>query len=201
MSMEDFQALFEAFVEGPISLWVYVALQLLSPLAVLGAAAAATIYARRSIIINRGTTKQRCTMDFLMDRSRDKRFSESYAIIRKIDKDPRLDIRFFAHEHKYEEQIAAENDPKKLETLMAEKKEHDEGIACLNYVLNQYEYMAVGIRRGIYDEDMLQAATRSSTLKAYAITKPFIEKSQELYGDSVYSKFRELAVRWKTPIP
>ncbi len=87
----------------------------------------------------------------------------------------------------------------KRNKLITEKEKHDAGIKCLTYLLNQYEYMAVGIKKGIYDEELLKDATKSSTVAAYKITKPFITAIRENLSSprpTAYKEFEALSKRW-----
>lgn len=138
-------------------------------------------------------------MKFIMDRSRDETFFKSINVITKIDSDRSTDIRFYADKNTLHDQIQEEKDETKRNKLITEKEKHDAGIKCLTYLLNQYEYMAVGIKKKIYDEELLKDATKSSTVAAYKITKPFITAIRENLSSprpTAYKEFEALSKRW-----
>jgi len=171
----------------------------LPPLLLVVSIVAASWLAYKTISENRALVKQRSTMEFIMDRSRDERFVKSFGVIRNIDHDNFLDIKFFAEKQNFEEQIRNENSGPAVDILKEKKRQHDKGVECLNYLLNQYEYMAVGIEQNIYDEQMLIDATRSSTVAAYRITEKFIKGIRENLSaprPTAYRAFEGLAMRW-----
>jgi hypothetical protein len=172
----------------------------IAPATVLVSASAASFFAYTAIKSNRQLTKKSSTMKFIMDRSRDDNFVKSFDVIRRIDNDRNTDIRFYADKKDYLGLIENENKEAEKKKLAIEKGKHDSGVKCLNYLLNQYEYMAVGIKKGIYDEELLKDASRSSTVAAYKITQPFILGIRENLSSprpTAYTEFEELSKRWE----
>ncbi len=170
-----------------------------SAVAILISASTATFLALKTINTNKELKRKGETMNFIMQRSRDEMFQKSFSVIREIDKNNHRDIRFFADKQCFDERIEAETKEGEKAKLVKEKKEHDEGIVCLNYLLNQYEYMSVGIKQGIYDEPMLINSSKTSTVKSYNITKTLILalRNQVDGNKSTYEEFQNLAERWE----
>jgi hypothetical protein len=69
---------------------------------------------------------------------------------------------------------------------------------AIRYALNHYEYIAVGISHGIYDEEMFKSSVYSTVVKLYEHTKPYIEERRKLTGRiTAYQDFECLVIRWK----
>ena len=173
----------------------------LAPGAVIISVIGASIWANRSILAhkesakqaideNRIITKQRSTMDFIMQRSRDEKFFRSFMLLRDLHFKDDLDIKLFADANK-------EIDLKDIGTNCKDAR------GCISYVLNQYEYMSTGIQSEIYDEEMLIESSKTSTISVFDMTKPFIDQlRQDLRQKTgkeclAYANFEVLAKRWK----
>ncbi|MEI4812062.1 DUF4760 domain-containing protein [Pseudomonas aeruginosa] len=67
----------------------------------------------------------------------------------------------------------------------------------IRYVLNHWEYVAVGVQGGIYDEDMLRKASHNTVVSLYNHARPFIECLRECkQRPSLYQEMQEMAERW-----
>jgi hypothetical protein len=67
----------------------------------------------------------------------------------------------------------------------------------IRYALNHYEYIAVGIDQGIYDEDIFKHSHYSTVLKLYEHTKSYIaERRRVIASVTTYQEFECLACRW-----
>jgi len=68
----------------------------------------------------------------------------------------------------------------------------------IKYVLNYYEYLAVGIGQGIYDESVFKDAMYTILTKLYDRTKPFIDQARKTSGTvTIFQEFECLACKWK----
>lgn len=66
------------------------------------------------------------------------------------------------------------------------------------YVLNHFEYIAIGIDSGIYDEKMFKRASHGTIMGVYDRSRPFIEAIRvEQSRPTVYQELESLAARWK----
>ncbi|TDR14666.1 DUF4760 domain-containing protein [Marinicella litoralis] len=167
--------------------------QLVSPICVVIAALLAAMWAKKSINANESITKKRCTMDYIMSRSRDQKFVNAWSFLRQADKAKQLDVKSFAdttdNSIKMENIISIEGDSINC------KQARD----LLSYFLNQYEYMATGVHAGIYDEAILLDSTKTSTIKAFAITKVFIDEVRKKPNAKMaYKQFETLVNNWNT---
>lgn len=68
----------------------------------------------------------------------------------------------------------------------------------IRYALNHYEYVSVGISRGIYDEDIFKDSTYTTIVNLYERTKPFIDMVRvEWKTPTSYQELECLVCRWK----
>jgi hypothetical protein len=68
----------------------------------------------------------------------------------------------------------------------------------IRYALNHYEYIAVGIQQGIYDEDIFKHSHYTTVVKLYEHTKSYIDERRRLTErPTAYQEFECLACRWK----
>lgn len=68
----------------------------------------------------------------------------------------------------------------------------------LRYVLNYWEYVAVGIRRGIYDEFILKDSKCNTLIHLYRNAEPFIQNVRRTNRrDTIYCELERLAKRWR----
>ena len=66
------------------------------------------------------------------------------------------------------------------------------------YILNFYERVAVSVRQGIYDEEMLKRVSYSTAVDLYDISEPLIKAIREsCQSETAYQEFEWLVRRWK----
>jgi Domain of unknown function (DUF4760) len=74
----------------------------------------------------------------------------------------------------------------------------DERTKAIRYALNHYEYVAVGISEGIYDDNIFKNSSYSTIIRLYDRTKPYIEERRRLTNrPTTYQELECLACRWK----
>lgn len=164
---------------------------LLPTIAVIFSAFGAAYWAKRSIKAHEAIAKKRNTMDFVMERSRDEKFVESWSFLRQLHKAPKVDMKLFADPSSEIELDGICNDSGKQITC---KEARDR----ISYVLNQYEYMATGINKSVYDEEILISTSKTSTIQAYSMTKVYIEELRERRKKpTAYIGIEKLVNEWK----
>ncbi len=68
----------------------------------------------------------------------------------------------------------------------------------IRYVLNHWERVCVGVKQGIYCEDMLREANYSTITDLYTHATPFIAAVREAtHKNTYYQELESLAKRWK----
>jgi len=73
-----------------------------------------------------------------------------------------------------------------------------ENAAAIRYVLNHFEYVAVGIQDGIYDEEMFKKASFSTIMEIRRHSETYItDVRSEQNRDTIYQEFCWLCERWK----
>ncbi|CAM4019618.1 MULTISPECIES: DUF4760 domain-containing protein [Lelliottia] len=72
----------------------------------------------------------------------------------------------------------------------------------IQYILNFYERVAVSIKAGIYEEDMIKQASYTTVLDTYETAEPLIKALREkLRSTLTYQEFEWLHKRWKGKPP
>ena len=71
------------------------------------------------------------------------------------------------------------------------------------HILNFYEYLAVGLTLGIYDEDVLKRAKFTTAIGIYDKCEAFIVELRKLNRiNTTFMEFEKLVIRWKAhPLP
>lgn len=65
-------------------------------------------------------------------------------------------------------------------------------------MLNNYEFIATGIKEGAFDEEIYKRVTRSLFLKDWNGMCSWIVELRRITGvETIYSEFEWLAMRWK----
>lgn len=84
--------------------------------------------------------------------------------------------------------------------MWATKDHHgSEQYLLINSVLNDYEIIALGIRKQILDEEFYKLWFRTSFLKDYNAARPFIEELRTNISRTnvIFKELEALAVRWE----
>ncbi|TLU69567.1 DUF4760 domain-containing protein [Enterobacter sp. MF024] len=72
----------------------------------------------------------------------------------------------------------------------------------IQYILNFYERVAVSIKAGIYEEDMIKQASYTTVMDTYETAEPLIKALREKLRSSLtYQEFEWLHKRWKNKPP
>ncbi|AWV87048.1 DUF4760 domain-containing protein [Acinetobacter radioresistens] len=144
---------------------------------------------------SKNTSRERATLDTILDDNKDETLFNSKMIVLRFDEDP--SAYFLELEDK-------ESNHKSLASLLsvaesaltineAEVRMH------LLKVLNRYEFYAIGINRKLLDEEMFKRMYCSTMLKFWAICSPAVSQLRETAKkDTLFKEFECLANRWKT---
>lgn len=69
---------------------------------------------------------------------------------------------------------------------------------CILAVLNSYEFIAVGIRLGAFNENVYKEMQCSNLLKLWDAVNGFVAELRRKVGkDTLFQDFERLAIRWK----
>lgn len=82
-----------------------------------------------------------------------------------------------------------------LDVSMEATDEDKERLSCLRTVLNALERMAIGIRRDVYDADLLYESYASFVLETWTAFSPYISEKRRT-NDKYYENLCWLAVDW-----
>jgi len=75
-----------------------------------------------------------------------------------------------------------------------------ERVECrqFQYILNFYERVAVSIREGIYDEEMIKRTSYTTVIETWNTAEPLIKAIREkINSETTYQEFEWLVLRWK----
>ncbi|MEO1045153.1 MAG: DUF4760 domain-containing protein [Pseudomonadota bacterium] len=127
--------------------------------------------------------RKRATMDFILDTFLDEVGSDKYnrfkAILRRYDSDPDLDIKDLAEP--------------------SDNPETEEDRNAVFFQLNNYELVALGIHKNLFDEQFYKRWFHRQLTRDYRMTKELIEKIQNDSGPSkklVYKEYSKLSKNW-----
>ena len=82
------------------------------------------------------------------------------------------------------------------ELKLAEDKRPQQ--TSISYVLNRYEYVAVGIDCGTYDEEIIKRSNYNKLIRIYDSCQPMIDATRRATGkQTIWSEMQTLAERWK----
>lgn len=88
--------------------------------------------------------------------------------------------------------------PEGLEYWTNPRHRGSEQSRAINAVLNDYEMMALGIRRGIIDEDFFKSFARSAVISHWNIAASFIEELRRQRGNErLFIEFQGLVEAWE----
>lgn len=154
---------------------------LLTPSVILLTGGIAARIALRSIEAHEKITKKRASIDLLITIQQDTEFGIANEFVTTF-------------KHKYEEKYIPNNERERL-SYEAEKEYFERS---LKYMLNQYEYMAVGIKQGIYDVEILKQAQYTPVIRLWYISQSAIIKFRSLYNSkTIYKDLKELVEKWE----
>lgn len=147
--------------------------------AVLLTALVAAIIAIWGILSQRSITARQATLEFIRDSERDNDLITARKCFNRLTKD------------------AAGLGPIAADTSTEDFKN-------VQLVLNQFEMVAIGIQRGIFDDEIYRRWYKSGVIKAWKAAAPFIFARRASTGnDALYHEFEEMAHFYigKRPMP
>lgn len=143
-----------------------------------------------SVWTSKVIARRKQTADLMFASRSDLQLRDGYDVIRQLHNDPNGNIRAA-----FPAQKAMPEDVKEAERYTEQKKRSVQ----INYVLNHWERVSIGIDEGIYDERMLRYSHNTSVINIYTQALPYIEVVRERTRvPTYYVDIERLALRWKT---
>ncbi|UUE36544.1 DUF4760 domain-containing protein [Pectobacterium aroidearum] len=134
-----------------------------------------------AIIYNVLTAKKTQTANFLFESRQDSQYTES---LHELKQAHRSNKSFRTYVFPCDGTKITEED------LAARRK--------FQYILNFYERVAVSIREGIYNEEMIKRTSFTTAIETYDIAEPLIKAIREsISSETAYQEFEWLVKRWK----
>ncbi|HBS7745630.1 TPA: DUF4760 domain-containing protein [Klebsiella pneumoniae] len=134
-----------------------------------------------TIIYNVRTAKKTQTAAFLFESRKDKDYIESLHILKKAHQSGKS----------FRSYVFPANGTTVTDAEMDERRK-------FQYILNFYERVAVSIRQGIYNEEMIKRTSYTTVIETWDIAEPLIRAIREkINSDTTYQEFEWLATRWK----
>ncbi len=135
-----------------------------------------------TIIYNVRTAKKIQTANFLFESRQDLQYIEALHILKKVHRSGKS----------FRSYVFPSEGGKISEDEMVERRK-------IQYILNFYERVAIGIDNNIYDETMIKRTSFTTVIETYDIAEPLIKAIREnIKSDSTYQEFEWLVNRWKS---
>lgn len=134
-----------------------------------------------TIIYNVRTAKKTQTAAFLFESRKDKDYVGSLHVLKKAHKSGKS---FRSYVIPPDGQTVSDEE-------MADRRQ-------FQYILNFYERVAVSIRQGIYNEEMIKRTSYTTVIETWDTAEPLIKAIREkINSETTYQEFEWLALRWK----
>ena len=134
-----------------------------------------------AIVYNVRTAKKTQTANFLFESRQDTQYIESLHTLKQVHRSGKS---FRSYVFPCEGAAITEEE-------MAERRK-------FQYILNFYERVAVSIREGIYDEQMIKRTSFTTVIETHDIAEPLIKAIREhIQSETTYQEFEWLVKRWK----
>ncbi|RLL31765.1 DUF4760 domain-containing protein [Acinetobacter cumulans] len=153
---------------------------------------ASAYIAYSTIHSSRATSRERATLDTILDDNKDDSLTHSKNIVLMFNEDPAA----YYIKHKK----VGERDLAHLFCVAHHNLTNDEAEIRAHYlkVLNRYEFYAIGINKGLFDEELFKRMYCSTMLKFWGVVNPSVSQLREFAKkDTLFRDFEALAVRWK----
>ncbi|SEG47121.1 protein of unknown function [Oceanospirillum linum] len=136
-------------------------------------------FAAWAVFSARQMTRRKNSADVIFNSKNDKKLRDGIKTISQLHKDSTVELAQFAYD------------------LSNDQTKRDQA-ASINYVLNYYEYVAVGVKRGIYDEAILKDSSYSTLVHMYEFCQPYIENvRRQNQRPTTWCEFEALAQKWQ----
>ncbi|WP_413483792.1 DUF4760 domain-containing protein [Morganella psychrotolerans] len=134
-----------------------------------------------TIIYNVKTAKKTQTAIFLFESRQDQHYTESLHVLKQAHRSGKS---FRSYVFPCEGISITEDE-------LAERRK-------FQYILNFYERVAVSIREGIYNEQMIKRTSYTTVIETFEISEPLIKAIREsIQSKTTYQEFEWLVNRWK----
>lgn len=134
-----------------------------------------------AIFYNVRTAKKTQTAIFLFESRQDQQYIESLHVLKQAHRSGKS---FRSYVFPCDGKAITEDD-------LAERRK-------FQYILNFYERVAVSIREGIYNEQMIKRTSYSTVIETFEIADSLIKAIREsINSETAYQEFEWLVNRWK----
>ena len=131
---------------------------------------------RQAIENNEKIARQRATIDLLLTQRTDQNLIESKKAVGNIH-----------------------SNGGDFTSLATKDKAQDEDRSHILAIINNYEFIALGIREGALDESIYKRAVYSQVVRDWAAMRPFImELRRQNNRNTLFQEFEVMAKRWET---
>lgn len=134
-----------------------------------------------TIVYNVRTAKKTQTANFLFESRQDAQYIESLHVLKQVHRSGKS----------FRSYVFPCDGNEISEKEMIERRK-------FQYILNFYERVAVSIREGIYNEQMIKRTSYTTVIETYDIAEPLIKAIREhINSETTYQEFEWLVKRWK----
>lgn len=153
---------------------------------------ASAYIAYSTIHSSRSTSRERATLDTILDDNKDDSLAHSKQLVLTFNEDPKA---YYKNQDRIGERDLAHLFCVEHHLLTADEAEVR---GHLLKVLNRYEFYAIGINKGLFDEELFKRMYCSTMLKFWGVVSPSVSQLREFAKkDTLFKDFESLAIRWK----
>lgn len=137
------------------------------------------LFAAWAVYSSRQLTQRKNSADVIFNSKNDEKLRAGIKVICKLNNNPDIEISKYAYD------------------LTNDTHMQDDATA-INYVLNYYEYVAVGVKERIYDEAILKKSSYTTLVHMYEFCEPYIKNiRRQNQRPTVWCEFEALAKKWQ----
>ena len=133
-------------------------------------------FAWLTIVAAKNRERKRNTFQMLGESTKDPLLQQAFQVVKEL------------HEHEEEEV-----------KQFANRKRHEEDKAvAIRYMLNHFEYVCIGMKMGVYDEDVLFTSQKTIILGCHSRCEQYIKELRaQTEVPTIYIEIEALAKRWQ----
>lgn len=149
----------------------------------------------RTISSSRSTARERATLDTILDDNKDEELYDAKILVHDFHKNPQA---YFKQKN---DTVSKRDTLAQLFTVDGSQltpAEHDVRKSLIK-ALNRYEFYAIGINSGLFDEDLFKRMHCSNVLRLWETSSTAVTQLRNYTKiDTLFKDLEILAIRWKT---
>ncbi|MEZ0150139.1 MAG: DUF4760 domain-containing protein [Candidatus Reddybacter sp.] len=133
-------------------------------------------FAWLSIIAAKNRERKKNTFQMIGESSKDPLLQRAFKVVKELHEHEKDEVKQFANKHRHEAEEAV----------------------AIRYMLNHYEYVCIGMKMGVYDEDVLFTSQKTIILGSHSKCEQYIQELRtQTSVPTSYIEIEALAERWQ----